>query len=750
MSSPQRFRGSSLIVAALVSINCLLPLPIAAADDPSAAAIQQIVETFARSAVDDGAAVGVSVGVTFRGRTPQFFAYGLANFGERTLVTPDTIFEIGSVTKVFTTALLGWNVHTGVNKLNEPLSRFSDLVGFMRRPTQGVNLRELGDFTAAFPSTPPLCSDSPATPGCLPNGRPTIGEYGAQDLLDYFRSFVAPHLPAPYNYSDISTGLIGLILGSRRNAPMDNTAVEGWLDLVSQRITGPLGMNDTFLIATPNQQPRLAAGYAQALAKATVADDGKVTGISLVSPGFGYSGTPAVRIVGGGGADAVALAIVDGSGGVKGIDVTTPGQGYVAPPVVEFGGNPTDAAKASAVVSDGRVVGIRITARGSGYSVKHPPTVTITGGTQGPGAQPAVLAPANISNGSVDFVRVLDGGQGYVDPIAVIVEPGNPLHNAVPIWAPASALKSSARDLLKFAEAALRHRFVDGVAVDSRLRAGFEVAQMSYACETPRPCLRFSGLAWAITPADGGMGKVISKNGGIAGFSTQIGLVPSLDLGVVVFVNSRQNLIETGKPDADAARILNNILSAIARESGFDEERSPHERGLTRPVLEREGKRGKRPSWNLMARRGQVEAGPPKPDAAPRPASSRTLLMMSTRLRADSVYASKKSTSTSVKCDSPLSSAATPTGIAHKQAGMGQIGAAIVRAPMACFTQTLGAPNSIGTAAVSQRASAGRPPLGQSFFFPAKSGRGCVVKYAATSYASWSVNVPALPSGIFV
>ena len=50
--------------------------------------------------------------------------------------------------------------------------------------------------------------------------------------------------------------------------------------------------------------------------KATVADDGN-TGISPVSPGFGYSSTPAVRIVGGGGAGAVALAILDGSGGVR-------------------------------------------------------------------------------------------------------------------------------------------------------------------------------------------------------------------------------------------------------------------------------------------------------------------------------------------------------------------------------------------------------------------------------------------------
>jgi hypothetical protein len=31
------------------------------------------------------------------------------------------------------------------------------------------------------------------------------------------------------------------------------------------------------------------------------------------------------------------------------------------------------------------------------------------------------------------------------------------------------------------------------------------------------------------------------------------------------------------------------------------------------------------------------------------------------------------------------------TGIAHRQAGIGQIGAGIVRAPMACFTPVLSA-----------------------------------------------------------
>jgi hypothetical protein len=41
------------------------------------------------------------------------------------------------------------------------------------------------------------------------------------------------------------------------------------------------------------------------------------------------------------------------------------------------------------------------------------------------------------------------------------------------------------------------------------------------------------------------------------------------------------------------------------------------------------------------------------------------------------------------------------TGIAHKQAGVGQIGAGIVRAPLACFTQALAALNGIAERAAS-------------------------------------------------
>src|SRR5262249_39406068 len=124
-------------------------------------------------------------------------------------------------------------------------------------------------------------------------------------------------------------------------------------------------------------------------------------------------------------------------------------------------------------------------------------------------------------------VRVIDGGEGYVDPIAVIVAPGDPNENAVPVWAAAGALKSSTRDMISFAQAALGHSVVNGVRIDPRLRRAFQLAQRGYACEIPgqRPCLLLSGLAWTRNPANGGVPAPGSKKRGGPRFHHAFGLV---------------------------------------------------------------------------------------------------------------------------------------------------------------------------------------------------------------------------------
>ena len=452
-----------------------------------------------------------------------------------------------------------------------------------------VTIEELGDFTAGYPSDPTRCTKGMAgdPPGCIPNDRPTTDQYTAGDFLTYFQNFppqVGP--PAPYYYSDISTGLIGLLLGATPGQLIDNSALDGWYALVTTRITEVLGMKDTFLDptkATPSQQRRAASRYQQALATATVAG-GQVTAINQTSVGSAYpdsSGQPPTVIIrGGGGTGAKAHANLVGAGEVA-LMLDDGGKNYVAPPEVEFtGGSSPTPAKASAIISRGRVVGIRMLQGGGGYQADDQVTANITGGNRGRFSRDAVLGKVTISNGNVDFVKVVDGGRGYVDPIAVIVGPTAPAQNNIPIWAAAGALNSTAVDMLQFAEAALGH--VDGRNRSDRLllREGFRLAQQSYTCQTadpdnPNECVIGSGLAWAIARANGGVGKIITKNGGIGGFSTEIHIVPSLDLGIIVLVNSRQNIIDdkttppSTQPSKPAESIANSILYAIARVSGF-------------------------------------------------------------------------------------------------------------------------------------------------------------------------------------
>jgi len=76
-------------------------------------------------------------------------------------------------------------------------------------------------------------------------------------------------------------------------------------------------------------------------------------------------------------------------------------------------------------------------------------------------------------------------------------------------------------------------------------------------------CVNQSGLACDITAADNGIPPIVSKNGGINGFSSEVRLVPTRDLGVVVLVNSRQKFGQDAKPDATSALISDNIVYAI-------------------------------------------------------------------------------------------------------------------------------------------------------------------------------------------
>jgi len=521
------------------------PLPFAAAMLALAGAahadsLAKIVDRFATPLLQQGYAEGLEVAVVIGSATPAFFSYGYANVAKQAAPDPDTLFQIASVTKVFTTNLLGQAQNADPATLGKTLADYGTELGTLPANTAQVTLQDLGDFTGGFPSYASFCTagETPANTGCLPNHnlRPTITQYTGADFAAFFRTYqTAGAPPLGYLYSDYSLGLLGLLLGATPGQPLSNDAFYNWEGVMTNELLTPLKLYNTFAQLPPFKASRLAAGYTQAIASADISG-GKLTGLTPIDPGAGYTAAPTVSITGGGGSGAAATAQI-GGGSVTGFTVTSGGSGYTAPATVTFSAG-TVQATGSAIIQAGHVVGVNILAGGSYSSA---PTVTFTGGRVGGHAATGTVF---VDHSQVTFVQITDGGAGYVDPVAVTIAPGPATALPVPIWAPAGALKSSARDLATFAAAALGQTTIGTITVPAAITAGFAIAEMPYACEKGSPSLSGctaakSGLAWDILTA---APRTVSKDGGLPGYSSFVVLMPAQNAAAVVLANSLNNV----------------------------------------------------------------------------------------------------------------------------------------------------------------------------------------------------------------
>jgi hypothetical protein len=303
---------------------------------------------------------------------------------------------------------------------------------------------------------------------------------------------------------------------------------------------------------------------------AEVGNDGAVTGIEVEGGGGGYNALPEVRIVGGGGSGAIATAVVK-NGAVTAVNVNPSGSGYVDPPQVLFNGQSTKMAHGLPIISGGAVTGVLVSFEGAGYQAA--PVVTISGGG-GSGA----TAQAYIANGRVVAVAVTCGGSGYADPLTVRIDAGAPTGAlVVPIWAAAGSLNSTLDDLMRFGAAALTAGPTPPT-VPMSITGGFAIAEAPRACAAQNPNLQTcppttnrSGLAWEIIPADvsNKVPEVVVKDGGLGGYSSEIFLMPTRQLAVVVLVNSRSpakapyNELTFRPAPTLAANIGYNLLFAV-------------------------------------------------------------------------------------------------------------------------------------------------------------------------------------------
>jgi D-alanyl-D-alanine-carboxypeptidase/D-alanyl-D-alanine-endopeptidase len=211
--------------------------------------LQSRIDPLARPLIEDGIAVGIVIGVVQEGET-QILAYGETVKGSGVAPDGDTIYEIGSASKVFTGVLLADMVQEGLVELDDPLQKFLpegvQVKGIDSKP---ITLEHLATHTSGLPRLPN--NFRPANPSN------PYADYRVEQIYSFLDVVEPSGPPGKFEYSNFGMGLLGHILALRQDKTYEQLLID--------RIARPLGMNDTRIGLDEEQRKRFAPPYDSAL-----------------------------------------------------------------------------------------------------------------------------------------------------------------------------------------------------------------------------------------------------------------------------------------------------------------------------------------------------------------------------------------------------------------------------------------------------------------------------------------------------
>ena len=221
--------------------------PPVTSDPPMAPAkvadLQSVMSHDLEQALRSGAlapstSAGVTIGVFQHGEA-RVFAFGTAK--------PDSIFEIGSISKTFTGLILAQMVEQGLVKLDEPVRQLLPAGTVAKRGGAEITLLDLTTQHSGLPRMPdnfkPVNPDNP------------YADYGAANLYQYIAGHGLEKVGTPkFLYSNLGVGLLGQALSNRAGVPYPT--------LLAQQVTVPMGMRDTVVILSAAQRGRFIQGHA--------------------------------------------------------------------------------------------------------------------------------------------------------------------------------------------------------------------------------------------------------------------------------------------------------------------------------------------------------------------------------------------------------------------------------------------------------------------------------------------------------
>ena len=212
-----------IIHSLVVSFLGLVPANVAAQHFPASADLT----AFIRSQVEEGRAGGIVVGVIEADGSTRVVSLGSAGLNRRPLGAK-SLFEIGSVTKVFTATLLADMVARGEVALSDPVAKY--LPDEVSMPVRGSRQITLLDFVTHHSGLPGVPDNMPRSNRLNP-----FEDYTVEHLYAFLAAYeLRQEIGADFEYSNLAVGLLGHALGHPKGM--------GYEALVRERVLEPLGM----------------------------------------------------------------------------------------------------------------------------------------------------------------------------------------------------------------------------------------------------------------------------------------------------------------------------------------------------------------------------------------------------------------------------------------------------------------------------------------------------------------------------
>ncbi|MEP6506898.1 MAG: serine hydrolase [Gemmatimonadales bacterium] len=209
---------------------------------PPDSALRSILD----SRVSTRQAMGIVVATLERGKPPHIYTAGISGISGLPL-DGNTVFEIGSITKVFTNTILADMVRKGEVKLDDPISKYlPKSVHVPQRNGKQITLLDLATQSSGLPRLPTNLEPADVTN--------PYADYTVKRLYDFLSSYVLPRdIGSQYEYSNLGMGILGHVLALR--------AGKSYEALVKERVLIPLGMHDSGITLSSAMKSHIAQGF---------------------------------------------------------------------------------------------------------------------------------------------------------------------------------------------------------------------------------------------------------------------------------------------------------------------------------------------------------------------------------------------------------------------------------------------------------------------------------------------------------